>query len=230
MMQILKYWNAVVKSIQRNGQNLSGLSTIPETFFSKIFLHIKQNHVLRQDCPQTMFSNQPSLKTLIDVLKEQFPLSNKLEKHWLKQYSDLQLCSQARGESFKRSYHMPHLGSSCQSIYLWCVSCSVVSNSLQPHGLRPAKLLCPWNSPGMNTGVDCRSILQRIFLPFGGRFFTIWATGEAFHLFIQLIMQPWQRVRITSTAWCKYNFLCFLKLWLEPELMKCWFRDKKVFA
>ena len=71
MIQVLKYWNPVVKSIQRNGQNLFGLSIIPETFFSKIFPHIKQNHILRQDCPQTMFPNQPFLKTLIDVLKEQ---------------------------------------------------------------------------------------------------------------------------------------------------------------
>ena len=31
--------------------------------------------------------------------------------------------------------------------------CSVVSNSLQPHGLQPARLLWPWDSPGKNTGV-----------------------------------------------------------------------------
>ena len=30
---------------------------------------------------------------------------------------------------------------------------SVMSNSLPLHGLQPAKLLCPWNSPGKNTGV-----------------------------------------------------------------------------
>ena len=29
---------------------------------------------------------------------------------------------------------------------------SVVSLSLQPHGLQPARLLCPWNSPGKDTG------------------------------------------------------------------------------
>ena len=29
---------------------------------------------------------------------------------------------------------------------------SIMSNSLQPHGLYPARLLCPWNSPGKNTG------------------------------------------------------------------------------
>ena len=30
---------------------------------------------------------------------------------------------------------------------------SVVSDSLQPPGLQPARLLCPWDSPGKNTGV-----------------------------------------------------------------------------
>ena len=28
------------------------------------------------------------------------------------------------------------------------VQCSVMSDSLQPHGLQPARLLCPWNFPG----------------------------------------------------------------------------------
>ena len=32
---------------------------------------------------------------------------------------------------------------------------SVVSNSLQPHGLYPVRLLCPWSSLGKNTGVAC---------------------------------------------------------------------------
>ena len=35
---------------------------------------------------------------------------------------------------------------------------SVMSNSLQPHGL-----YSPWNSPGQNTGVGSRSLLQGIF-------------------------------------------------------------------
>ena len=37
-------------------------------------------------------------------------------------------------------------------------SCSVVSDSLQPHGL-----YSPWNSPGQNTGVDSLSLLQGIY-------------------------------------------------------------------
>ena len=39
-----------------------------------------------------------------------------------------------------------------------------MSSSLQPHRLWPARLLCPWNSPGKDTGVDCHALLQGIFL------------------------------------------------------------------
>ena len=40
------------------------------------------------------------------------------------------------------------------------VSCSVMSDFLQPHGLQPTRLLCPWNSLGKNTGVGSHSFLQ----------------------------------------------------------------------
>ena len=36
--------------------------------------------------------------------------------------------------------------------------------TLWPHGSWPARLLCPWNSPGKNTGVGCHYLLQRVFL------------------------------------------------------------------
>ena len=44
---------------------------------------------------------------------------------------------------------------------------SVVSNFLQPHGLYPTRLLCPWNSSGKNARVDNHSFLQGIFLTQG---------------------------------------------------------------
>ena len=44
-----------------------------------------------------------------------------------------------------------------------CFSGSTVSDSWRPHRLQPTRLLCPWDSPGKNTGVDCHSFLQRIF-------------------------------------------------------------------
>ena len=40
---------------------------------------------------------------------------------------------------------------------------SVMSDSLQPHGLQPTRLLHPWDSPGKNTGVGCHFLLQGIF-------------------------------------------------------------------
>ena len=40
------------------------------------------------------------------------------------------------------------------------VSRSVVSDSLRPCGLQPARFLCPWNFPGKNTGVSSHSLLQ----------------------------------------------------------------------
>ena len=42
-----------------------------------------------------------------------------------------------------------------------------MSSSLRPHGLWPVRLLCPWNSLGKNTRVDCYSFLQGIFLTQG---------------------------------------------------------------
>ena len=54
--------------------------------------------------------------------------------------------------------------------------------SLQPHRQQPTRLLGPWDSPGKNTGMGCRFLLQGIFLTQGlnsrllhqaGRFFTI---------------------------------------------------------
>ena len=42
-------------------------------------------------------------------------------------------------------------------------SSSVVSYSLQPHGVQPTRLLCPWNSPGQNTRVGSCSLLRGIF-------------------------------------------------------------------
>ena len=44
------------------------------------------------------------------------------------------------------------------------VSCSVVSDSLQPHEPQPTRLLCPWDSAGKNTGVGCHFLLQCSFL------------------------------------------------------------------
>ena len=63
---------------------------------------------------------------------------------------------------------------------------SVVSNSLRPHGLQPARLFCPWDSPGKSTGVCCCALSrassqtrdQTHVSCIAGRFFTLWALGN----------------------------------------------------
>ena len=43
-----------------------------------------------------------------------------------------------------------------------CVLVTELCPTLQTHGLYLAGLLCPWNSPGKNTGVGCHSLLQEV--------------------------------------------------------------------
>ena len=47
------------------------------------------------------------------------------------------------------------------------VSC--ISPTLQPDGLEPARLLCPWDSPGKSTEEGCHALLQGIFLTQGSK-------------------------------------------------------------
>ena len=54
-----------------------------------------------------------------------------------------------------------------------------MSDSLRLHGMNPARVLCPWNSPGKNTGVGCHFLLQGIFP----------TQGLNMHL---LYLLPWQ--------------------------------------
>ena len=62
---------------------------------------------------------------------------------------------------------------------------------LRPCGLQPTRLLCPWDSPGKNTGVGCHALPQGIFLIQGIKptspetpalqadSFTCWASWQA---------------------------------------------------
>ena len=48
-----------------------------------------------------------------------------------------------------------------------CAKSLHLSKSLQPHGLQPTKLLCPWDTPGKNTGGDCHALPQGTLLTQG---------------------------------------------------------------
>ena len=67
-----------------------------------------------------------------------------------------------RLESLQRAFCIAHpvTGPAASSICPQHVSYSVVSNTLQLHGLQPTRLLCPWDSPGKDTGVGCHFLLH----------------------------------------------------------------------
>ena len=71
----------------------------------------------------------------------------------------------ALSSGIRNTGHRPFQGL-CKVLRVF-VSCSVMSDSVWPHGLRPARLLCPWGFPGKNTGVGCHFLLQGIFLTQG---------------------------------------------------------------
>ena len=92
---------------------------------------------------------------------------------------------------FITHYCEEQLSSRCSAGDCICVlSHSVVSNSLRPHELQPARFLCPWNFPGKNTGAVCHFLTQGIFPTqrsnlvslvspaLAGRFFTTLPPGK----------------------------------------------------
>ena len=55
----------------------------------------------------------------------------------------------------------------CSFLYILVLVAQSLSDSLWSYGLWPSRLLCPWDSPGKNTGVGCHFLLQEIFLTQG---------------------------------------------------------------
>ena len=51
----------------------------------------------------------------------------------------------------------------CFTLMFWLCACSVTFDSMRPYELQPTRLLCPWDSPGKNTGVGCHALFQGIF-------------------------------------------------------------------
>ena len=91
------------------------------------------------------------------------------------------------------------------------VSCSVMSDSLLSHELQPVRLLYPWDSPGKNTGVDCRSCLQRIFLTQG-------LNPGLLHC-RQILHHLNYREETLSVSWSFYRTNKLLANWYISQLM-----------
>ena len=63
---------------------------------------------------------------------------------------------------FMENFFNKKIGYGQRFLNILNVRISVVSNSLQDHGPQSVRLLCPWNSPGKNTGVGIHALLQGI--------------------------------------------------------------------
>ena len=55
----------------------------------------------------------------------------------------------------------------CVCVCVCVLWCSVISGSLQPHGLWPARLLCAWIFSRQECWVGCHFLLQRMFPTWG---------------------------------------------------------------
>ena len=121
-----------------------------------------------------------------------------------------------------------------------CVlTCSVVSDSLQPCELQPARLLCPQNFPGKNTGVGCHFLLQGIFLTQGLKLPLLgllhWQVGFFFLLLCHLgspvkYMQFTVILNFLFDTYClnrnifNIQILCFS---IQFSVMDLWFHNIK---
>ena len=56
-----------------------------------------------------------------------------------------------------------NLSSRAMGVLLCVLCCQVVSDSVWPYRVYPARFLCPWDYPGKNAGVGCHFLLQGIF-------------------------------------------------------------------
>ena len=77
----------------------------------------------------------------------------------------------------------------------------------------PARIPCPWDFPGKNTGVSCRSLLQGIFLTQGSNPHLLhcrqilyhWATREAPGLALTMRIFPQQsKLKSWKNHYCTY--------------------------
>ena len=95
------------------------------------------------------------------------------------------------------------------------VSHSVMSDSMQLHGLEPARLLCPWDSPGKNTGVGCHALLQGIFPTQG------WKPGLLHSRQIFYCLSHWGSLgRIWRASYKLYTYFWLWWVPLTPLLFK----------
>ena len=147
------------------------LTRFPYIFPCEFGLQSKENPIFQRQSPKT----SPGAEFLIFVRKHICSLS-KLLRFKKRGLLSNTWCMSVKCAFLTRSFYRDanSLRRSCSLVTTVCVlSRLAVSDSLWRYELWPARPLCPWDSPGKNTGVDCHPLRQGIFL----------TQGESLHLF-----------------------------------------------
>ena len=141
--------------------NLSTLSSLLE--WSHLAFMIGHCLHLILKCYILSLSDNVSLCTVFSplVFKHAFPFSHSKAKTVTHSYpatlsSSLQLLHLEKSfiPAFLLDHHLCFSTSAAAKLLQSCL------DSVRPHRQQPTRLLCPWNSPGKNTGVGCRFLLH----------------------------------------------------------------------
>ena len=142
--------------------NLSGLTSKPSLVLFESpgphcsWVGFPLRHHLHPDPGSCSFLSHPSPKSRLVFL---FPFLSNINLCLHVCLFDLHL--QGKSLAF-------HLGAGfVQMCVCACSVTSVVSDSFRPHRPMPARLLCPWDFPGMSAEVGFHFLLQGIFLTQG---------------------------------------------------------------
>ena len=97
----------------------------------------------------------------------------------------------------------------------------VVSNSWQPHGLRPTRLLHPWDFPGKSTGVGCHCLLllRGRGFPFGVT--KCYGTRQRWWLHNTVI--AWNTSELLTLKWLILCYRNFMYVFRKPR--NCWVQE-----
>ena len=109
-----------------------------------------------------------------------------------------------------------------------------MSNSVQPHRRQPTRLLCPWDSPGKNTGVGGHFLLQCMKMKSESETAQSSPTlhdpmdfslpGPSVHVFFQARVPEWRAMSFSPTCHRATKLVCH-NYWacaLEPGNRNYW--------
>ena len=135
--------------------------------------------------------------------------------------------------------------------FCYLIAKSCLTLFFNPHGLWPARLFCPWDFQGMNTGVGCHSLLEGIFPTQGLNLHLLsllhWHTAFFFFFFLTTKPpgKPQQRITWPQKCW-SWAILnqtvipkgsCYLQhciprlvLGTQQRLNKCWLNKQSHLA